>query len=211
MSSKSSSEISLIYTFCRNNILLCINLHNSCIMKIFYSSIRGMVRGWKVLGYLGCEDEIKAHLSQREELMQNAALASHGGSEPPLTTQKLFSLQFVQPPNAKEREPNPQLEASCQGSHAVTSGDREMPRPTYVQCIMSLRHITRHGCHNVRITPANVTGSTAPVTVTALANLSSVHFASKMLQLRGSWESLGISQSQGQETRRKTSSQGLPW
>ena len=98
--------------------------------------------------------------------MQSPAFASHGAVRKglqqwfwaQLNRQKLFSLQFEEPPNVKEKVPSPQLEASCQGSHTVISGVRAMPPPTSVQCIMSLRHITRHGCQEGH------QGSTAHVT-----------------------------------------------
>ena len=137
----------------------------------------------------------------------SGSLASHSGSEPnyPHRNCSLCSLQNHQMPRREYQAhtSRPRVEDPTLSPRAS--------RPTSVQCIMSLRHITRHGCHDVRITPANVTEAALLMSqVAALANLSSVHFASKRLQLRGSGESLGISRSQGQETRRKTSSQGLP-
>lgn len=131
---------------------------------LFSSSIKDMVRVWKVLCYLGLKNQTKPHLTQGKQAKCGIpAFVAEGIGRRGLpqwlprvlkmvmsstnhTETGVFFADWMKN-HQMPRRVNPRVqEASCQGPHFVILGVRARPPPS-VQRVIYRRNIRRHDCH----------------------------------------------------------------
>lgn len=193
-------------------------------VRLFFSSIKDLVRVWKVLCYLGRKNQTKPHLTQGKQTKRGIpAFVAEGVGRRGLqqwlprflkmvmsstnhTETGVFFADWMKNHQMPRRESIPEFKRPLVRDPILSSQASEQAPLLLFSVLCTVDTLQDLAVTNVRITPATLTPP-----VPAVADTFSVHFVLRTLQLRGSGKSLSAGQSQEQETWRKTSSQELPW